>query len=324
VRRTSAEVFAPRRAVRGIRRFPADQHGLAAPWGQSPLCRGLAAAEKLLRSLPRHTDAPRRYPCHRDAQCVQSLAQRPAIDADMRRQFIQADDHWSEWIGCARLFHDMKSRTLQHEPQEKHGQRGGALWMCTRNALQYSMMQRREYPPHLFPSRFRVYFRTMLAAPTWHVLRVMPQRQFEAASFLAGLGVATLLPVERQWKRCGRARRREMREYPLLRGYLPISGQMPASRRVWRSHGILGYLADANGCAAVLRGEDLERIHALLGGETVDQLAPGARVEIIGGAMAGHTGHIERAGRRQAAVVLEMLGSLRTVTVVAADLEPAT
>lgn len=182
-----------------------------------------------------------------------------------------------------------------------------------------------EHPPYLFQPCFRVYLGAMLATPTWHVLRVMPQRQFDAASFLVDFGVATLLPVERQWIRASRyAKRRELREYPLLRGYLPISGQMPGRWRAWRSHGILGYLADAEGCPAVLRGEDLERVHALMGGETVDQLAPGACVEIVGGAMAGHCGRVERAGLRQAAVVLEMLGSFRTVTVDAADLEPAT
>ena len=168
---------------------------------------------------------------------------------------------------------------------------------------------------------------------SWLVLRVHPQREFEAEKRIKDRGHDALCPFEEKWRRRNsRSRNKQLWRYPYFSRYVfagiriwpedwldiegnvdPIQGYLAHDSRPYMLTGAeIGYLvtmSDArvsqDGAAALHRA-----------------IKPGGGATVVDGAFQGHTVMVDSIVGSTANVVLQLFNSMATVKISLAKLDP--
>jgi transcription antitermination factor NusG len=158
----------------------------------------------------------------------------------------------------------------------------------------------------------------------WHVLYTKPRAEKKALDSLDKKGYCVYLPcitVVRQWS----DRKKKIQE-PLFRSYLFVLCKANQINEAATDGSIVGVVR-FNGCAAVVRDEEMETIRRVEAGKddvaVVEQmLTAGQKVRIKNGALRGLSGILtEFRGSQRVAIEIESLGCNLLVDVPAANIE---
>lgn len=162
----------------------------------------------------------------------------------------------------------------------------------------------------------------------WTAFRVISQREKAAAEALGRRGYQTFIPTELKKVRISRhAKRRVLREFPLIPGYLFLSseGDPPLYELAQLKHVILGVVA-FGGRIARIDPEGMAHLIAMSGREweapkpAAATFAAGDTVRFSAGTpLSGLQGRIDSV--KKARAIIEMLATGRTIDVPLSSLE---
>lgn len=168
----------------------------------------------------------------------------------------------------------------------------------------------------------------------WLVLRVAPQKEFEAAERIAGRGHQTLCPYEQKWRRKhSRTRHKKPHKYPVFTRYV-FAGIAAWPQDYHDIKDNVEAVQDAvgfGGRPAMLTYAEIQWIRTIAG-RTVElgggvsihkAIEPGAQVVVSEGPFQGRTGTASCIVGRKAHVLLELFNSMQQVEIPLAKLERA-
>lgn len=170
----------------------------------------------------------------------------------------------------------------------------------------------------------------------WLVLRVAPQKEFEAAKQIADRGHAALCPFEQKWRRQhSRTRHKKRRKYPLFTRYVfaGISSWPHDYRDIIDSIDDVQGVVGVGAVPALLTETEIQWIKAICetGGDA-DQhsttsvhkaIKPGEPVRIMEGSFEGKVGPLDCVVGKDAKVMIEIFNSMHLVKIPLSKVERA-
>jgi transcription antitermination factor NusG len=170
----------------------------------------------------------------------------------------------------------------------------------------------------------------------WLVLRVAPQKEFEAAKQIADRGHAALCPFEQKWRRRhSRTRHKKQHKYPLFTRYVfaGISAWPGDYRDIIDSIEEVQGVVGVGAVPARLTESEIEWIKAICatGGDRDMQSAtsvhkaikPGEPVRIMEGSFEGKVGPLDCVLGKDAKVLIEIFNSMHLIKIPLAKIERA-
>lgn len=168
----------------------------------------------------------------------------------------------------------------------------------------------------------------------WLVLKVAPQKEFEAAKQIADRGHASLCPFEVKWRRHhSRTRHKKRRKYPLFTRY--VFAGISAWPHDYRD--IIDSIEDVQGVVgvgavpALLSETEIEWLRAICetGGDVSTAtsvhkaIKPGEPVRLTEGPFEGRVGPLSSIAGKNAEVILEIFNSMHVVKTTLSKIERA-
>lgn len=170
----------------------------------------------------------------------------------------------------------------------------------------------------------------------WLVLKVAPQKEFEAAKQIADRGHASLCPFEVKWRRHhSRTRHKKRRKYPLFTRY--VFAGISAWPHDYRD--IIDSIEDVQGVVGVgveparLTDAEIAWLQSMCAGDADTEafastsvhkaIKPGEPVRLTEGPFEGRVGPLSSIAGKNAEVILEMFSALHLVKVPLSKIERA-
>ncbi len=162
----------------------------------------------------------------------------------------------------------------------------------------------------------------------WFAVYTNPRSEKKAHAFLVEKGIEVYLPLQRTMKQW--SDRKKWVEEPLFRSYLFVNIPKNQYFEVLNTPHVVRYVT-FEGKAVPIPPRQIDAIRYYLSEtetmpeeQDLQNLKPGASVEVIRGPLRGLTGHlIEFQGRRKVRIEIEALGQFLYLNISSNDLKPA-
>lgn len=158
----------------------------------------------------------------------------------------------------------------------------------------------------------------------WHAVYTRSRAEKKAVAELEQNGVECFLPIQRRLRQW--SDRKKWVDMPLISGYLFVRVNRRDYDRVLQSDHIVGYVR-FEGRAAVVPDNQIEYLKLMLKQHnnevelSVEELQPGALVEVVAGPMIGMRGKLVRLkGKSKIAINLEQLGWAALTEIAVSDI----